>query len=195
MRGRSATAAAKGHALGNLGNAYARPGPAAAGHRVAPAGPRHRAGNRRPPRRGPRRLGNLGLVYAALGQPQRAIEFYQQTLAIAGRPATAAARGQRPGQPGPRLLLPGPAAAAIGFYQQALVISREIGDRQAEGLDLGNLGNAYYSLGQPQRAIESLEQALRIGQEIKDPNIVGIVSSELDRLRGGESETQTGSGG
>ncbi len=74
---------------------------------------------------------------------------------------------------------------AIGYYEQALVIAREIGDRRGEGNALGNLGIAYADLGQVERAIGLLEQAMRIGQEIKDPQIVGIVTAQLERLRGG----------
>ncbi len=113
-------------------------------------------------------LNNLGLAYADLGQPRRAIEFYQQALAIAREIGDRRGEGIRLGNLGNAYADLGQPRRAIEYYEQALAISREIGDRRGEGIRLGNLGNAYADLGQPRRAIEYYEQALAIAREIGD---------------------------
>ncbi|MEH2141859.1 tetratricopeptide repeat protein [Nostoc sp.] len=115
-------------------------------------------------------LTSLGNAYDSLGQYQRAIEFFQQSLDISRE------IGDRNGE-GISLIGLGNAYYSLGqyqqaieFYQQSLEISREIGGRNGEGNSLNNLGNAYNSLGEYQRAIEFLQQSLDISREIGDRN-------------------------
>ncbi|MEH2393585.1 MAG: tetratricopeptide repeat protein, partial [Nostoc sp.] len=112
----------------------------------------------------------LGNAYYFLGQYQRAIKYYQQSLDIRRE------IGDRNGE-GNSLIGLGNAYNSLGQYQRAiellqesLEITRDIGDRNGEGLSLMNLGNAYNSLGQYQRAIEFLQQSLEISREIGDRN-------------------------
>ena len=88
-----------------------------------------------------RLLGTLGLAYAALGQAERAIGFYEQQLAIAREIGDRRGEGTALGNLGNAYAALGQAERAIGFYEQQLVIVREIGDRRGEGNALGNLGN------------------------------------------------------
>ncbi len=113
-------------------------------------------------------LGNLGIACHKLGEPQRAIEFYKQSLVI-GREL-----GDRRSE-GIDLLNLGSAYAefgdpreAIKFYEQALGISRDFNDWRGEGTALGNLGNAHVLLGNPRKAIEFYEQHLVIVRENGD---------------------------
>ncbi|MEH1895396.1 MAG: tetratricopeptide repeat protein, partial [Nostoc sp.] len=126
----------------------------------------------------------LGNAYNFLGQYQRAIEFYQQSLEISREIGDSPEERlrQRNGE-GSSLINLGCAYNSLGQYQQAieflqqsLEISREIGDspeerlrqRNGEGISLIGLGNAYNLLGQYQRAIEFLQQSLEISREIGD---------------------------
>jgi tetratricopeptide (TPR) repeat protein len=91
-------------------------------------------------------LGNLGSAYAALGQVERAIETYEQALAIhreicgasTERSAewTEARRGERNhlGGLGSAYAALGQAGRAIEYHEQALAISRGIGDRRGGGI-------------------------------------------------------------
>jgi tetratricopeptide (TPR) repeat protein len=104
----------------------------------------------------------LGKSYSALGQTERAIERYQQALAIA----------RETGNEGALLditvqinRLQGQTEQAVVHLQQALAITRQTGDRNAEGLCLGSLGNGYLVLGQTERAIEHYQQALAIARQ------------------------------
>ncbi len=111
-------------------------------------------------------LGNLGSTYAGLGEGDRAIDFYQQALAIAQEISDRRGEGDHLGNLGSAYYRLGEVNKAIDFYQQALAIAREIGDRRGEGNHLGNLGNTYRILGEVDKAIDFYQQALTISREI-----------------------------
>jgi tetratricopeptide (TPR) repeat protein len=113
-------------------------------------------------------LGNLGLAYADLGEPRRAIEYHEQALAISREIGARGDEGADLGALGLAYADLGEPRRAIEYLEQALAISREIGDRRNEGNWLGNLGLAYAALGEPRRVIEYHEQALVIAREIGD---------------------------
>ena len=130
----------------------------------------------------------------ALGQPQRAIDFFQQHLVIAREIGDRRGEGQALGNLGLAYADLGQPQRAIDFHQQALVISREIGDRRGEGNALGNLGLAYADLGQPQRAIEFYQQQLTIVREIGDRRGEGgnALEQPRPRLRRGPRSAASG---
>ncbi|MEZ4673508.1 MAG: tetratricopeptide repeat protein [Caldilineaceae bacterium] len=113
-------------------------------------------------------LGNLGLAYAELGQVERAIEYYEQALAISREIGHRQGEGNHLGNLGLAYADLGQVERAIKYYEQALAISREIGHRRGEGIHLGNLGNAYADLGQVECAMENYEHALAISRETGD---------------------------
>ena len=110
----------------------------------------------------------MGNAYLNLGQYPKAIEFYQQSLAIKKE------LGDRQGQAnslnnlGNAYLNLGQYPKAIKFHQQSLAIFQELGDRQGQASSLGNLGLAYRNLGQYPKAIEYHQQSLAIFQELGD---------------------------
>jgi tetratricopeptide (TPR) repeat protein len=124
-------------------------------------------------------LCNLGTAYAHLGQPQRAIEFYQQDLAIAREIGDRQGEGQTLNNLGLAYAALGQTQRAIESYQQGLAIARAVGDRRDAGQTLGNLGIAYNNLGQPQRAIKCYEERLAIARELGDRRGEGLTLSNL----------------
>ncbi len=113
-------------------------------------------------------LGNLGNAYYSLGQVGRAIDCYQQALAIAREIGNRQDEGVWLGNLGLTYADLGQVAHAIDHHQQALAIAKETGNRRSEGSQLGNLGLAYADLGQVERAIDHQQQALAIAKEIGD---------------------------
>ena len=113
-------------------------------------------------------LSLLGLAYANLGEPRKAIENHEQALKISRAIGDRRGEGNSLGNLGNAYAALGEPLKAIEHYEQALAIAREIGDRRGEGNSLGNLGNAYAALGEPLKAIEHYEQALAIAREIGD---------------------------
>jgi tetratricopeptide (TPR) repeat protein len=110
----------------------------------------------------------LGNSYRALGQTARAIELFEQVLAIARETGNRQGEGAALGNLASCYGELGQTARAIDLFEQALAIDRETGDREGEATDLGNLGNRYAELGQITRAIELYEQALAIARETGD---------------------------
>ena len=107
----------------------------------------------------------LGTSYATLGQTGRAVEHYQQALAIARQTRDRSIESSALGNLGNSYSTLGQITRAIEHYQQALAIARETGDRGIEGSALGSLGNSHADLGQTRRAIERYQQALAIARE------------------------------
>jgi tetratricopeptide (TPR) repeat protein len=127
-------------------------------------------------------------VLLANGQPEKAIEFYEQQLTIARAIGSRQNEVTALGSLANAYSALGQLEKAIRFYEQALTISREITDRRSEGAALGSLGLAHAANGQPEKAISLLDQALQIGQELKDPELVEVATEQLKQLRGKESK-------
>ena len=113
-------------------------------------------------------LGNLGVAHGQLGELKRAIEYFEQCLAIARETGSRWGKGEALGNLGNAYLQLGEPRRAIEYYEQYLGIARETGDRRGEGMTLGNLGLAYADLGETRRAIEYYEQDLAITRETGD---------------------------
>jgi tetratricopeptide (TPR) repeat protein len=96
-------------------------------------------------------VNSLGLLFHTLGQPLKAIEYFQQALAIARDIGDRQAEGACLGNLGSAFSDLGDEGQAIDYRQQSLSIARETGDRQVECHQLGNLGLSYQELGAPQK--------------------------------------------
>lgn len=113
-------------------------------------------------------LGNLGLVYADLGQPAKAVEYYQRILPTVRMIGAEATEGAALGNLGLAYADLGQTTEAISCHQQHLAIARRIHNQQWEANALGNLGSAYTALGQWQAAFEYTQQHLQIARNRKD---------------------------
>jgi CHAT domain-containing protein/Tfp pilus assembly protein PilF len=107
-------------------------------------------------------LSNLGWVYSAMGQYDRALECYQQALAI-GKEV------KRRGLEANQLKSLGGLYADLGqhdraqeYYQQALAINKEVKDCFLQGNLLSSLGWHHYRMGRHDRAREYFQQALAV---------------------------------
>ena len=127
-------------------------------------------------------LGNLGLVYAALGEPRKAIEYHEQALAISREIGDRRGEGAVLGNLGNAYADLGEPRKAIEFYEQQLAIVQEIGDRRGEGNALGNLGDALEKIGRRDEAIAHAAQAVEIFEQIKSP-YTDQARALLERLR------------
>ncbi|WP_233455533.1 MULTISPECIES: tetratricopeptide repeat protein [Nostocales] len=110
----------------------------------------------------------LGNSYHYLGQYERAITFYQQSLDIAKEIGDIQGESRSLNNLGNAYYSLGQSERAIAFHQQSLDIAKEIGDIQGESISLNNLGFAYNSLGEYERAIAFYQQSLDISREIGD---------------------------
>jgi len=127
-------------------------------------------------------LNNVGVTYNSLGQYQKGIEFFQQSLAISRRIADRNGEGKSLNNLGSAHNSLGQYQMAIDFYRQSLSISSQIGDRREEGNLLINLGNAYNFLRQYAEAWDLYQQALKVKREIGDRKGEGMVLFNLGNV-------------
>ena len=114
-------------------------------------------------------LGNLGNAYAALGQVQTAIEYYQQRIEIAREIGDRRGEGADLGNLGIAYRNLGQVQTAIEYYQQQLEITREIGDRRGEANTSWNLGSLLADQGKLQEAIPLMQMCVNYETEIGHP--------------------------
>lgn len=100
---------------------------------------------------------------------RKAIEYYEQALAVARAIDDRPAEGSHLGNLGNAWLLVGDAARAKDLLSQALNILHEIGDYPNEGFHLTNLGRAQHALGEIQAAQQCWREALAIYDTYDDP--------------------------
>ncbi len=113
-------------------------------------------------------LVTLGYAYDDLGDYLKAIEYYEQTLAIVREISDRMGEAGALGNMGVSYRNLGEYQKAIEFYEAALEIFKEIGNRSGEGAFLGNLGDAYDYIGKKAEGVEYYEKALAIAKEIGD---------------------------
>ena len=111
---------------------------------------------------------SLGNAYYALGQYEKAIEYYKLSLDLSKKINDRQGEANSLGNLGVVYQSLGQYKKAIDYHQQSLDIKKEISDRQGEVASLGNLGNAYYSLEQYQKAIEYYKLSLDLSKKIDD---------------------------
>ena len=112
-------------------------------------------------------LNSLGNAYYSLGQYERAIIFYEQSLDIARQIGDIQEDSNCLNNLGCAYNSLGQYKKAIAFHKQSLEIARQIEYIEGESNSLNNLGNAYYSLEQYERAIAFHQQSLDIAKEIR----------------------------
>lgn len=111
-------------------------------------------------------LGDLGLAHNDIGQLEKAIEYYEQALAISREIRDQFAEGNHLGNLGLAYSAISQFEKAIGYFEKAIPISRKTGNQRGEANHLNNLGDAYFRLSQVEKAFGYYEQALAISREI-----------------------------
>jgi tetratricopeptide (TPR) repeat protein len=99
-------------------------------------------------------LGGLGAAYAALNEPKKAIEYYQQALALDIELGDEKGQAQALGALGAAHGRSGDWAHAIEHYERAAAIQKRIEDWFHLAKTLGGLTRAYRQVGNIKRAIE-----------------------------------------
>jgi len=118
-------------------------------------------------------LNNIGGVYDALGEKQKALDFYNQALpirrAVGDRGGEATTLNNIGAGGGEAITLNnigrvydalGEKQKALDYYNQALPILRAVGDRGGEAITLNNIGILYRDTKKPLEAIKNLEQSV-----------------------------------
>jgi CHAT domain-containing protein len=120
-------------------------------------------------------LNNIGRVYDALGQKQKALEFFQEALPIFQAMGYSAGEAVTLNNIGSVYDALGQKQKALEFYQEALPIFQAVGDRAREANTLKNLMFCWESLKNTQFSIFYGKQSVNAIQNLR-ANI-----SKLDR--------------
>jgi tetratricopeptide (TPR) repeat protein len=124
-------------------------------------------------------LNNIGYLYSALGQKDKALDFFQQALAIRREVGYRSGEGATLNNIGEVYRTLGQTDKALDFFRQALAIWREVGDRSGEGSTLNNIGGVYRALGQMNKALDFYQQALAIWREVGDRSGEGTTLNNI----------------
>ncbi len=127
-------------------------------------------------------LNNIGLLYSDLGEKQKALEYYSQSLPLFR------AVGNRRGE-ATTLSNIGVVYAALGekqkgleYYNQSLPLTRAVGDRRQEAITLNNIGQVYSDLGEKQKALEYYSQSLPLSRAVGNRRQEAITLTSIGLL-------------
>ncbi|WP_404783556.1 tetratricopeptide repeat protein [Altericista sp. CCNU0014] len=109
-----------------------------------------------------------GYVYDALGEKQKALEYYNQALPISRAVGDRAGEATALNNMGGVYDALGEKTKALEYYNQSLPISRAVGDRAGEATALNNMGGVYDALGEKTKALKYYNQALPISRAVGD---------------------------
>ena len=112
-------------------------------------------------------LSNIGDVYASLEDYPQALDYYQQSLAIARDKVYPDLEASNLVNIGNVYHSLGNYPQALDYYQQSLEITRDIGDRPSEADTLKYMGIALFESGQLPEAEEKLFEAITLLESLR----------------------------
>ncbi len=125
---------------------------------------------------------SLGNAYNSLGQYQRAIEFFQQSLEIFRDIGDRNGEGSSLNNLGNAYRSLGQYQRAIEFHQQSLEIKRDIGDIRGEANTWYNLGLSLENLNRESDALDAYRNARELCQAMGLDTKVQDCNDKIERL-------------
>jgi serine/threonine protein kinase len=138
-------------------------------------------------------LGNLGVVYRAMGYGKRSVEFHEEQLTISHETGNRAEQGRALGELGQAYRALQDPHRAIRFHEQQLAIAQELGDRYTEAAALDSLALSYHQLGNVKKAVELNKETLAIASSIGDQVRTKSVLSHMGRIYLDDGDTNEAS--
>ncbi|MEG4059281.1 tetratricopeptide repeat protein, partial [Microcoleus sp. Pol7_B2] len=128
----------------------------------------------------------IGGVYDKLGEKQKALEYYSQSLPLLRAVGDRGREAISLNNIGGVYADLGEQQKALEYYSQSLPLYRAVGDRGGEAITLNNIGLGYSELGEKQKALEYYSQSLPLRRAVGDRggeaitlNNIGLGYSEL----------------
>jgi len=112
-------------------------------------------------------LGNLGLVYLACGEIDKAQEYHLEALEVDRETGNLQGVAGDLGRLGFIRQAKGELDAALEYHQEALKIDRETANQHGVANDLGRIGLAYQTRGELDKAQEYYKQALEVATDAR----------------------------
>src|ERR1022692_4840968 len=131
-------------------------------------------------------LHQIGSIYYNLGEPQKALDYYNQALTLRRAAGDGVGEVSTLNNIGNVYSGLGEQQKALDYYSQALPLLRAVGDRARQAAMLTNIGNVYADLGEKQKALDHFNQALPLARavgghaiESRMLNNIGVVYADL----------------
>ena len=131
-------------------------------------------------------LSFIGYIYSNLGEKQKALEFYNQSLSMSQAIVDKRGEARTFYKIGEVYIDLGEKQKALSFFNQALPLSQVTGDKAIEAAALSYIGIVYFDLGEKQKALSFFNQALPLSQvtgnkigEARTLNNIGEIYSDL----------------
>ncbi|MEW6498994.1 MAG: tetratricopeptide repeat protein, partial [Cyanobacteriota bacterium] len=127
-------------------------------------------------------LNNIGYIYSALGEKQKALEFYNQSLPLRQATGDKAGEGVTLNNIGSVYDALGEKQKALEFYNQSLPLRQATGDKAGEGGTLNNIGLVYSALGEKQKALDFYNQSLLLSQATGDKPTEAAILTNIGQV-------------
>ncbi|MFE1746099.1 tetratricopeptide repeat protein, partial [Coleofasciculus sp. H7-2] len=112
-------------------------------------------------------LNNIGGVYSALGEKQKALEFYNQSLPLRRATGDKAGEAVTLNNIGGVYSALGEKQKALEFYNQSLPLSRATGDKAGEAVTLYNFAYLERNRGNLNEALTQMKAAIKIIEDLR----------------------------
>ena len=131
-------------------------------------------------------LNKIGQVYSALGEKQKALDYYSQSLPLSRAVGDRRVENGILNNIGQVYSALGEKQKALEYYNQSLPLTRATGDLRGEAVTLSSIGLVYSDLGENQKALEYYSQSLPLFRAVGDRKQeaftltnIGLLYSEL----------------
>ncbi len=116
-------------------------------------------------------LNNIGAVYDNLGDPQQALQFYNQALPIFSAVGDRSGEAATLNNIGAVYRALGDPQQALQFYNQALPILVDVGNRVVESITRYNMAVIFRAEGQLAGAVEQLRLVVALDEQTSHPDL------------------------
>ncbi len=107
----------------------------------------------------------IGKIYSNLGEKQKALDYYKQSLPLSEQAGDKQAQGTTLNNIGKIYSELAEKQKALDYYNESLSLRRQAGDKNGEAISLNNIGSVYHFLGEKQKALDYYKQSLSIKQQ------------------------------
>jgi tetratricopeptide (TPR) repeat protein len=122
---------------------------------------------------------DLGLLYQAKGEWERAIAYYERSLALKEKAGDEYGMAPTFHSLGLMYYYKGNLDKAIEYHERSLVIVEKIGDEVGMSCIFNSLGDVYQAKGEWERAIECYEHSLAIREKVGDEHGMATTFNSL----------------
>ena len=113
-------------------------------------------------------VNNMGLIYDGLGNKQKAIKYYEGSLALFRESGKIRGVATLLNNLGFNYLLLGDKQKASDYFNQSLLLFRDVGDKSGESAVLDSFGLLYLFWGESERALEYFQRSLLLKKVVGD---------------------------